>query len=352
MLEILNNSTLDSEIKEKAAQIFRTLAEAEAKIHGIPVEKVHFHEIGAVDTVVDIIGALILLKLLGVKKVFSSPLHLGSGFIQVEHGTLPLPAPAVLELLQGVPVYSLGVEGELVTPTGAAILTSLTSIYGALPPGKILASGYGAGSKDLDHPNLLRAVILEEIKEAAGLKKALKEALKGNFSLLTGEIALKNDTNDTVEGTGAEDIVVVEVNIDDMNPEFFPHVMERLLENGAWDVYLTPIHMKKNRPGVKLTLLCKPSLLNRLAGLILRETSSLGLRVLKGHKYSLSRQNIDVKTPYGRVGIKVGYLDGEINTIAPEYKDCLKIAREHGLPLKKIYRMAEECFRADFEKYK
>lgn len=353
LLEILDNSSLDQDIKEKAAEIFWTLAGAEAKIHGLPVEKVHFHEIGAVDTVVDVVGCLVLLKLLGIKKVFSSPLHLGTGFIKIEHGTLPLPAPAVLELLRGVPVYTLGVKSELVTPTGAAILTCLTSSFGFLPPGTILASGYGAGSKELEHPNMLRAVILEDTAEENGIEIGMQKILKEtseNKDLPPAEmICLNNSTGmDTLE----EDIIVVEANIDDMHPEFHPYVMEKLLENGAWDVYFTPIHMKKNRPGVKLTVLCRPSLLNSMKAVVFKETSSLGLRIFKGQKYSLSRRKVFVETPYGRVGIKIGYLNGKANTFAPEYEDCRIIARKEGLPLKEIYRIAEECFKKDFDKYK
>jgi len=328
LLEIVGSSSLEEDIKTNASQIFKKLAEAEARVHGVKVEEVHFHEIGAVDTVVDILGTLIMLKLMEVKTIISSPLHLGTGFIQGEHGTLPLPAPATLELLKGVPVYSRGVEGELATPTGAVLLSSLVSSFGPLPAGKIAASGYGAGTRDLEHPNLLRAVLLEE-------SPADRQRPEQESETPPGEVS-------------REKVLVVEANIDDMSPEVFPWVMDKLLQAGAWDVFFTPIHMKKNRPGIKLSFLCAPHLLDCLTAIVFRETSSLGLRVLKGDKYYLPRRRIEVETPLGKVGIKVGYLEGKINTWAPEYEDCFKIAREGKVPLKDVYREAEKSFK---EKY-
>ncbi len=352
LLKIVGSSSLEEDIKTNASQIFKKLAEAEARVHGVKVEEVHFHEIGAVDTVVDILGTLIMLKLMEVKTIISSPLHLGAGFIQGEHGTLPLPAPATLELLKGVPVYSRGVEGELATPTGAVLLSSLVSSFGPLPAGKIAASGYGAGTRDLEHPNLLRAVLLEESPADRQRPDQESETPPGEVSRepapIPGPEGFPEGDNGLDREVFREKVLVVEANIDDMSPEVFPWVMDKLLQSGAWDVFFTPIHMKKNRPGIKLSFLCAPHLLDCLTAIVFRETSSLGLRVLKGDKYYLPRRKIEVETPLGKVGIKVGYLEGKINTWAPEYEDCFKIARERKVPLKDVYREAEKSFR---EKY-
>ena len=323
LLKLTEESSLHKNIKEMASKVFHRLASAEAKVHGTTLEKVHFHEIGAVDTMVDVLGTLILLELMEVDIVTSSPLHLGSGFVRCEHGILPVPAPATTELLKGVQVYSRGVEGELVTPTGAALLTTLASSFGPLPPGKLLAVGYGAGGRELEHPNLLRALLVDEQKEETP-QDELQPLLRGEemASLQRGEI------------------LSVETNIDDMNPEVFSHLMEKLLEAGAWDVTLTPLYMKKNRPATQLSVLCSPELFSQVSRLIFTETTSLGLRVFRGRKYSLPRETRKVTTPYGQVRVKAGFLEGEMVTVSPEYEDCAEIARRQGVSLEKVYRAA------------
>ena len=323
LLKLTEESSLHNNIKEKASRVFHRLARAEAKVHGTTLEKVHFHEIGAVDTMVDVLGTLILLELMEVDIVTSSPLHLGSGFVRCEHGILPVPAPATTELLKGAPVYSRGVEGELVTPTGAALLTTLASSFGPLPPGKLLAVGYGAGGRELEHPNLLRALLVDEQKEET-LQDELQPLLGGEeiTSLQRGEI------------------LSVETNIDDMNPEVFSHLVEKLFEAGAWDVTLTPLYMKKNRPATQLSVLCSPELFSQVARLIFTETTSIGLRVFRGEKYFLPRETRKVTTPYGQVRVKTGFLEGEMVTVSPEYEDCAEIARSQGTPLEKVYRAA------------
>jgi len=323
LLKLLDESSLGEQLKNRAGHIFTRLARAEGKIHGVSPEEVHFHEIGALDTVVDVVGVLALLDMLKVEKITSSPLHLGSGFIQVQHGTLPLPAPATLELLRGAPVYSRGVEGEVVTPTGAALVSSLASSFGPLPTGRLLATGYGAGLKEMDHPNLIRALLLEEEIEG--------KEIKG------GEIF-------------QEEILVLEANLDDMNPEMYPPLMEKLFQGGAWDVSLIPLHMKKNRPGIMLQVLCSPPFLGRMQALIFRETSSLGLRVFKGDKYYLGRERVEVETPLGKAFVKVGYLGEEEVTWAPEHQDCLDISYREGRPLKEVYRLVEEAYRQQKKK--
>ncbi len=320
LVKLVEESPFSGHIKEKACGVFHRLAQAEAAVHGTTPEKVHFHEIGAVDTVVDVLGTLILLESMGVDRIISSPLHLGSGFVRCQHGLLPVPAPATVELLKGVPVYSRGVEGELVTPTGAALLTVLASSFGPLPPGKIRAVGYGAGYREIEHPNLLRVLLLEEKEKFSGDK----------FQPFWPDKEM--------EFLQRQEILTVETNIDDMNPEGFSYLMENLLEAGAWDVTLTPLYMKKNRPATRLSVLCSPDLFPKLAPLIFKETTSLGLRVYPGEKYSLPRETREVITPYGPIRVKLGFLGEEPVTISPEYEDCREAARSSGIPLKEIYR--------------
>ncbi len=312
--KLLDESELPQEIKKKAAGIFEKLAEAEAKIHNIPLDKVHFHEIGAVDTVVDVVGSLILLERMGVDNIVSSSVNTGTGFIDCSHGRLPVPAPASLELLKGVPVYSTGADGELVTPTGAAILTSICDSYGGIPAGRMMSVGYGAGQREMEHPNLLRVMLLE-----------------------------------CREDMDTEDIIILETNIDDMNPEIYTYLSEELFLAGALDVTLTPVYMKKNRPGTKLTVLCAPELGETLRDMIFRESSTFGVRTSKGGRYCLDRKVIEVKTEYGDVKVKVGYKDGEPVTFSPEYDHCAEIARKKGVPLRKVYQETIRVLENRFE---
>ncbi|MDO9574138.1 MAG: nickel pincer cofactor biosynthesis protein LarC [Candidatus Contubernalis sp.] len=324
LLKLVEESQLSEIIKEKGLAVFQNLARAEARVHGTTPEQVHFHEVGAVDTVVDVLGALILMEKIGISQIYSSPLHVGSGFVRCNHGLLPLPAPATVELLKGVPVYSRGVKGELTTPTGAALLTTLASGFGPLPAGKMLAVGYGAGSRELEHPNLLRVLLLEE-EIKAGQPENLQQPGTEDLGSLK-----------------KEEILSVETNIDDMNPEIFSFLLEKLFEAGAWDITLTPIYMKKNRPATRLSVLCPPELFPRVSQIIFTETSSLGLRVFRGEKYSLPRDIREVTTPYGPIRVKVGFLEGEAVTISPEYEDCARAARSQGVPLEQVYRAAQK----------
>ncbi|MFO8110739.1 MAG: nickel pincer cofactor biosynthesis protein LarC [Thermoplasmata archaeon] len=305
LLALVEESDLSRYIKKRATEIFTDLAKAEAEVHHIPLDEVHFHEIGAVDTVVDVVGALILMEKMKIKRILSSNVHTGTGFVKCAHGTLPVPAPATMELLKGVPVYSTGVEGELVTPTGAAILSTLTSSYSGMPQGIITSVGYGAGYKEIEHPNLLRAVLLKE-----------------------------HDNH------GKQEITILETNIDDMNPEIYSYLFDSLFEAGALDLTLTPIYMKKNRPAAKLTVLCNPALAEPLMEIIFRETSTFGVRIINGHRVCLDRKIVEVKTPYGEVKVKVGSKNGEPVTISPEYEHCAEIARAKGVALKEVYREA------------
>lgn len=296
-------SQLPDPVKGQSLAVFRLLAEAEAKVHGISVDEVHFHEVGAVDSIVDIVGAVYALYLLGVQSVYASALPFSHGRVQTAHGELPVPAPATLELLRGVPTYPLNVDAELVTPTGAALLKGLAKSFGTPPPLTPQRVGYGAGKRDLPFPNVLR-VILGDAPEALPLER--------------------------------ERLMVVETNLDDMTGELAGFVMERLLEAGARDVWLTPAQMKKNRPAVILSVLCDAPALPTVLRLLLTETTTLGVRVQEMERWCLPREVWEVATPYGTVRVKVARWGDAIVNLAPEYDDCRRRAAQHGVPLKEV----------------
>ena len=303
IVDIIENSTLPGEDKAKIKAIFKNLGEAEAKAHGRGLDHIHFHEVGAVDSIVDVAGTVAGLRLLGAKTLEASPLHVGSGFVVCQHGTIPVPAPATMELLKGLPIYSRGVEGELITPTGAAILSTLSSRFGPYPEMKVDKVGYGAGTKDLEIPNLLRLVV-----------------------------------GSRVQGEG-DWVRIIEANIDDMNPELYEHVMDELFAQGALDVYLAPVIMKKSRPGVVLTVISPLHLEETLRDCIFAQTTTIGLRVGEVQRHKLVRELMEVETPYGPVLLKAALGFGQANW-APEYASCRELAAKTGLPLKEIYRAA------------
>jgi len=298
---MITGSGLSDNVKRRALSVFRRIGEAEAKIHGVPLETIHFHEVGAVDSIVDIVGACLAVEALGVEDVQALPVPLGSGFVETAHGRFPVPAPATLELLRGIPTQPTGVTVELVTPTGAALLAEFCTQFGPVPAMKIDRIGYGAGSRDLERsPNVLRAIL--------------------------------GDT------TGGEsDVVnVVETNIDDMNPQLFGDVLDRLLAAGALDVWLTPVHMKKNRPGTVLAVLCEPKHTDALTELILSHTTSFGVRVTTAQRRKLAREFIKVPTPYGVIEVKVGRLGKRVLSWSPEFESCKRAATAHGVSIKEI----------------
>src|SRR3989338_8073231 len=299
--EIIEKSKLDNEAKSMIKKIFLKIADAEAKTHNKPIDKIHFHEIGAIDTIIDVAGAVIGFKKLGIEKIYCSKLNVGSGFVEFSHGKWPVPAPATAEILKGIPVYNNNVEAELVTQTGAAIITTLCSNFGEMPTMKLEKIGYGAGSKDLEHPNILR--------------------------VLFGEI--HNQENEIIN--------VIETNIDNMNPEIYPYVIERLMENGALDTYLTNIIMKKGRPAIKITILSEIKDTDKLCNVIFDETTTLGVRILTAAKKKLERKIKTIKTKYSDVRVKISKSNGEIKNIMPEYEDYAKIAKNKRIPLKKVY---------------
>jgi hypothetical protein len=304
ILAVLEQAQLPIEVKAQSQQVFAELARAEARVHNIDVEEVHFHEVGAIDTIVDIVGTVIGLHHLGIRRLIASPLPAPHGFIRCDHGILPLPAPAVCEILQGVPCYGVDVEDELVTPTGAALIKVLAADYGILPPMTIMTTGYGAGSRtlSLNRPNL--------------------------FRLIVGEAAVVDEV---------QQVEVLETHIDDWSPEGFPHLCDLLLAGGALDVSLTPIQMKKGRPGYKLQVICSAAHTSILKDVIFRETSAIGLRFHTVQRQTLPREMIEVTTPWGTVTAKkVMAPDGA--TVYPEYEACRKLAIKTGIALPRIYR--------------
>lgn len=321
---ILQRSALPEEVKEKSIQVFTRLAEAEAKIHGTTVDQIHFHEVGAVDAIVDIVGAVIGFWRLGIEKVYASPVHTGTGFVKAAHGVMPVPAPATLELLRGVPVYAKDIQQELVTPTGAAILTTFCRDFGPMPELKVERVGYGAGEKNLEIPNLLRLTLGEQIIEVEKPENSIARQ----------------------DGIREGQALTVEVNIDDMNPEFYDYLFEKLLKAGAMDVYLQNIQMKKNRPASMLTVQIHPEKLEEFRYLIFKETTSIGLRVYPITKYMLPYELRTVETKYGQAKVKVAFLEGKICTMSPEYEDCRKLAQESGLSIKVVYDLVRQSAQA------
>ncbi len=309
ILEMLSGGQLDEQVVDWAKAVFSRLAEAEAKVHGIEFSQVHFHEVGAVDAIVDVVGSVAGLRLLGVKRVFSSPLRLGRGFLQCRHGTLPVPAPATVELLKGVPLMTSDVEAELVTPTGAALITTLVQSFQISPAMCLERIGYGAGQRELkEMPNLLRVFIGQT------------------------EGDLEHDQ-----------VAVLETNIDDMNPELWGHVLEVLRTEGALDAYLSPVIMKKERPAVILTVLVPEEKVAAISDLVYRHTTTLGIRVHRVTRSKLPRQISRVKTCWGPMKVKVAVFDGS-ERMAPEFEDCLRVAREQGLPLWQVYQEVRKAW--------
>jgi uncharacterized protein (TIGR00299 family) protein len=315
-------------VTDRATRIFTRLGEAEAGVHGVPVERIHFHEVGAVDSIVDIVGAAIGFEALDVE-VLCSPLNVGGGRVQTSHGMLPVPAPATAALLQGAPTYSSGLEMELVTPTGAAIVATLTKRFGAQPAMRVQSTGYGAGTADpKEQANVLRVFVGETAEGSAG--EAVEEGAPAG---------IRSDAGAEWEAP----ITVLEANVDDMNPQIYGYFAERALAAGALDVFATPVQMKKGRPGMMVTVLCERGLRDRLAEMMLQETTTIGVRMNDVRRRTLEREAVTVSTPWGAVEVKIARQGDEVLNVAPEYEDCSRIAREKNVPLKQV--MAE-AFRA------
>lgn len=311
--KLISESGLPPRVKERALAIFTRLAEAEGKLHAKPPGEVHFHEVGAVDAILDIAGACLGVELLGVEELHCSPLNVGAGRVDAAHGSLPVPAPATAELLKGLPVFSSGVDGELVTPTGAAIVATLATHFGPVPHMTIEQIGYGAGSHDFpNHPNLAR--------------------------IMVGEKAGGESTQDDV-------ISVIQANVDDMSPQLFGFMMARALAAGALDVTCSAIQMKKNRPGLEITVLSKPETTEALSRILFEQTTTLGVRIHEVRRRVLERETVSVETEYGTVRVKVAKIGGIRVNAAPEYEDCRRIAEEKSVPLKEVIAAATAAFR-------
>ncbi|MCE5264165.1 MAG: nickel pincer cofactor biosynthesis protein LarC [Deltaproteobacteria bacterium] len=311
ILEIIGGASLSDRVKQTAARIFRRLAEAEARVHGSTPEEVHFHEVGAVDAIVDITGSAVCLELLGWPKVVASPLPTFHGYAKGAHGVFPLPAPAAAEILRGIPWRKLDIEGELVTPTGAAIIREIAAEFGPLPAMTVESIGYGAGKSDFGIPNALRVMIGE-----------------------------------ATAGAESREVAVIETNIDDLSPQFYEIAMERLFAAGALDVFLTPIQMKKNRPGTLLSVICDPGRIDAIAAVIWAETSTFGVRISRRERICLDRRWEEVATEFGAIRIKIGERNGGVITASPEYEECKRAAIAHGVPIRRVHEAAQTAYDA------
>ena len=305
--QIIQRSDLSGSVKQRAVQIFTRLAEAEARVHNEPIDRVHFHEVGALDAIVDVVGAAICFEFLKIDRFVCSPLHVGSGMVQMAHGRFPIPPPAVAELLKGVPFYAGDIKGELLTPTGAAIITTVCSEYGPVPQITIESMGYGAGTREYpDFPNVLRVFV--------------------------------GETESTVATD--ERLWMIETNLDDASPQIIGHVMDRVLESGALDCFFTPVQMKKNRPGVLLSVLCRSDEKEAVMKLLFMETTTLGVRSYEVGRRALQRSVVRVETQYGPIDVKVAHLDGRVVNEMPECEQCREAAARAGVPLKVVEEAA------------
>jgi len=320
IIKMIDAAGLAPRAAERAKRIFRRLGKAEAYVHQVLIDQVHFHEVGAVDSIIDIVGAGIGFELLGIDEFACSSMDVGGGQVKTSHGMLPVPAPATAELLRGAPTHSSGIQRELVTPTGAAIATTLATSYEKIPPMTMRAIGYGAGSAELaEKPNVLR--------------------------LLIGE---RGETSAQAAGDAGETVTVIETNVDDMSPQIYGYFVERALAAGALDVFSTPAQMKKNRPGQLITLLSESENVSRLIDLVFRETTTIGVRTHEVRRKTLEREFVAVATAFGEVRMKLSRMNGTILNAAPEFEDCQRIAAEKGVPLKQVIAAAA----AEYEKRK
>ncbi len=312
---IIGGSRLNDSVKARALKIFGRLAEAEARVHNVAVEKIHFHEVGAVDAIVDVVGACIGFELLGVERFVCSPLHVGSGFVDMAHGRFPVPPPAVAELLRGSPVYSTDIKGELVTPTGAAIVSTVCESFGAMPLMRVESTGYGAGTREYKNfPNVLR--------------------------VLVGETEAPD-----ADSHADEELLMVETNLDDVSPQVLGHLMERAFDLGALDCYFTHVQMKKNRPGVLVSILCRPRERESMLALLFEETPTLGVRCYTVSRRARERETVTVETEFGTIAVKVARgVGGRAVVATPEFDECRTAAHAHGVPLRAVQDAARAAF--------
>lgn len=321
----ISGSRLGEGIKDRALKIFGRLAEAEAIVHNVPVERIHFHEVGAIDAIVDVVGACICFELLGVERFAASALHVGSGTVEMAHGRFPVPPPAVVELLRGAPVYSTDIVGELVTPTGAAIVSTLCESFGAIPRMRLVSAGYGAGGREYKKfPNVLRVLVGETGQSGDGVVESIV---------------------DESVAAGDEDLILVETNVDDASPQVIGHLMELALTRGALDCYFTHVQMKKNRPGVLVSILCRPAGLDAMLELLFAETPTLGVRHSVVSRRALERESVTVETEFGTIAVKLGRLRGRVVSATPEFEECREAAQRSGASLRDVQEEARAAFR-------
>lgn len=324
--KIINESRLSESVKSRAIKIFTKLAEAEAKVHGSEIEKIHFHEVGAMDAIVDVVGACVGFEMLGIEKFYCSKIHVGSGFVKMAHGKFPVPPPAVVELLKGAPIYSTEIEGELITPTGAAIIAAVCEEFGRIPEMKIERTAYGAGTRDYkDFPNVLR-LMLGEIEPQ---KRGDAENFSGGNPGIGNGANLRNEN---------QTLLLLETNLDDVSPQILGFVMERAFESGALDCWFTPIQMKKNRPATLVSILCEYDKKEVLTELLYTETTTLGVRISEVERNCLPREFVEIETEFGAVVVKIARYNGKIVNTKPEYEQIRQIA----LQSKKSFREIEE----------
>ena len=311
ILKVIYDSGLNQKVKDRAALIFSKLAEAEAHVHNLPVEKIHFHEVGALDAILDVCGAAIGFDLLGIEQFISSPMRVGFGMTDMAHGRFPIPPPAVAELLKGKPIYAGEIEGEFVTPTGAAIIAAVCDRFELLPPMQITATGYGAGTRDpKGFPNALRVMVGE---------------------------------SESSDAAADERLLMIETNIDDMSPQLFGHVMDRAFELGALDCYFTPVQMKKNRPGMLLSILCRPNEREKFLQMLFAETTTIGARSYEVDRRALPRQTVRVQTKFGAIDVKVVHANGDVKAM-PEFEQCRAVAQESGVSLRDVQDAASAAY--------
>ncbi len=345
---IIGDSDLSETVKTRSIEIFRNLAKAEAKVHGIEHEKVHFHEVGAMDAILDVVGACIGFEILGIEQFVCSKIHVGSGFIEMEHGKYPVPPPAVSEILKRVPIYSTEIEGELTTPTGAAILSTVCNDFGAILEMKIEKTGYGAGTREYEKfPNALRLIVGEAIpqrrKDAKDVQEMVPQRREG---------AKRDEIKDQSPKSQDQTLLLLETNLDDISSEVLGYVMEKAFDVGALDCWFTPIQMKKNRPATTVSILCENEKRDELMELLFFETTTLGVRISEIERTCLERETRKVKTEYGDVNVKVGYYKKNVVNVKPEYEKLREIAVETGRSLSEIEELVLEEFKYSSRKNK
>jgi pyridinium-3,5-bisthiocarboxylic acid mononucleotide nickel chelatase len=342
IFKLIDASALSPEGRDRAKALFQRLAEAEAAIHDMPIEKVHLHEVGAVDSIIDIVGAVYALDWFHADRIVCSPLNVGGGMVKSAHGTIPVPAPATVKLLGDAPIYSGEVQKELVTPTGALIVSSYATSFGPVPPMRVEQVGYGAGDNDFPStPNVLRVLIGESVGDVR---------LKSDATSDASDARVPSGFSRTEPGSRAESapsrVVVIECEIDDMNPQIFGLLMERLYAAGALEVFYIPVQMKKNRPGTLLTVVALPGLRPALSDIIFRESTTIGLRYSEVDRECLVREHATVETPVGTVRMKLAWREGKLVNAVPEFEDCAKLAAAHNLPVKDVQALAVNAWAA------